>query len=402
MADKRDYYEVLGVDKGADDAALKKAYRTLAKKYHPDMNPGDAEAEKKFKEASEAYAVLSDPDKRRQYDQFGHAAFENGGGGAGGYGGFDFNGADFSDIFGDIFGDMFGGSSRRGGRASNGPMKGANIRKSIRITFEEAVFGCEKEMEVVLKDPCKTCNGSGAKPGTQPETCPKCGGKGQVVYTQQSFFGTVQNVQTCPNCHGTGKVIKEKCADCGGTGYVSSKKKIQVSIPAGIDNGQSIRIRDKGEPGVNGGPRGDLLVEVTVSRHPIFQRQDVHLFSTAPITFAQAALGADVRIKTVDGEVIYNVKPGTKTDTKVRLKGKGVPSLRNSSVRGDHYVTLVIQTPEKMSAEAKEALRKFDELTGNSLNVANPPSKSDDTKSESKGKGKKKGFMDKMKEAFDE
>lgn len=392
---KRDYYEVLGVDRNADDAALKKAYRALAKKYHPDMNPGDKEAEKKFKEASEAYAVLSDAEKRRKYDQFGHAAFEGGASGGGGFGGFDFNGADFGDIFGDIFGDLFGGG-RRTGRAGNGPMQGANIRKGVRITFEEAVFGCEKELEVVIKDPCTTCNGTGAKPGTSPETCPKCGGKGQVVYTSQSFFGTVQNVQTCPDCQGTGKIIKEKCSDCAGTGYVASKKTIQVSIPAGIDNGQSIRIRGKGEPGTNGGPRGDLLVEVTVSRHPVFGRQDMHIFSTAPISFAQAALGGDVRIKTVDGDVLYNVKPGTKTDTKVRLKGKGVPSLRNKQVRGDHYVTLVIQTPEKLSAEAKEALRKFDELTGNTLNQD-----VDSEKSEKK-KGKKKGFMDKLKESFED
>ena len=392
---KRDYYEVLGVSKDADDAAIKKAYRALAKKYHPDMNPGDAEAEKKFKEASEAYAVLSDAEKRRQYDQFGHAAFEGGAGGAGGFGGFDFNGADFGDIFGDIFGDLFGGGGRRGGRANNGPMKGANIRKSIRITFEEAVFGCKKELEVILKDPCTTCGGTGAKPGTSPETCPKCGGKGQVVYTSQSFFGTVQNVQTCPNCGGSGKVIKEKCTSCSGTGYTSSKKKIEVTIPAGIDNGQSVRIREKGEPGTNGGPRGDLLVEVNVSRHPIFQRQDMHIFSIVPISFAQAALGGDVKIQTVDGAVIYNVKPGTKTDTKVRLKGKGVPSLRNSAVRGDHYVTLVIQTPEKLSAEAKEALRRFDELSGNSLH------QNDSNPEKSEKKTKRKGFMDKVKEAFE-
>ena len=392
---KRDYYEVLGVDKNADDATLKKAYRALAKKYHPDMNPGDKEAEKKFKEASEAYAVLSDAEKRRKYDQFGHAAFDGGaGGGAGGFGGFDFSGTDFGDIFGDIFGDLFGGGGRRGG-ANNGPMKGANIRKSVRITFEEAVFGCEKELEVTLKDPCEKCNGTGAKPGTSPETCPKCGGRGQVVYTSQSFFGTVQNVQTCPDCHGTGKIIREKCPDCSGTGYISSRKKIKVTIPAGIDNGQSVRIREKGEPGVNGGPRGDLLVEVVVSRHPIFQRQDMHIFSVAPISFAQAALGGDVRIKTVDGDVIYTVKPGTKTDTKVRLKGKGVPSVRNSQVRGDHYVTLVIQTPEHLSAEAKEALRHFDELTGNTLNQNTTTSKEEPKK-------KKKGFMNKLKETFED
>lgn len=363
---KRDYYEVLGISKTADDAEIKKAYRVLAKKYHPDMNPGDAEAEKKFKEASEAYAVLSDPEKRRQYDQFGHAAFE--GGGAGGFGGFDFNSADFGDIFGDIFGDFFGGGRRRG--ANNGPMKGANIRTSVRITFEEAVFGVSKEIELTLKDECATCHGTGAKPGTSPETCTKCGGKGQVVFTQQSFFGTVRNVQSCPECNGTGKVIKEKCADCHGTGYIANRKKIQVSIPAGIDNGQSVRIRDKGEPGTNGGPRGDLLVEVIVARHPIFQRQDYNIFSTVPISYAVAALGGDVVVDTVDGKVIYEVKPGTQTDTKVRLKGKGVPSLRNKEVRGDHYVTLVVQTPEKLSGEAKELLKQFDALTGDSLNAA--------------------------------
>lgn len=386
---KRDYYEVLGIGKDADEAAIKKAYRVLAKKYHPDMNPGDAEAEKKFKEASEAYAVLSDPEKRQKYDQFGHAAFDGGAGGAGGFGGFDFSGADFSDIFGDIFGDLFGGG-RRGGR-SNGPMRGANVRKSIRITFEEAVFGCEKELDLILKDPCETCNGTGANPGTSPETCPKCGGRGQVVYTSQSFFGTVQNVQTCPNCGGSGKVIKEKCSKCAGSGYIANRKKIKVSIPAGIDNGQSVRIRDKGEPGVNGGPRGDLLVEVNVSAHPSLKRQDIHIFSTHPISFAVAALGGDIRIPTVDGDVIYNVKPGTKTDTKVRLKGKGVPSLRNPQARGDHYVTLEIQTPERLSSEAKEALRRFDELTGNTLH------EHDETTGKVEKK-KKKGFMEKMKE----
>ena len=356
---KRDYYEVLGVDKNADDAALKKAYRALAKKYHPDMNPGDAEAEKKFKEASEAYAVLSDPEKRRQYDQFGHAAFDGGAGG-GGFGGFDFNSADFGDIFGDIFGDFFGG--RRSARGNNGT--------SVRITFEEAVFGVDKEIELTLKDECKTCHGSGAKAGTTPETCQKCGGKGQVVFTQQSFFGTVRNVQTCPECNGTGKVIKEKCPDCHGSGYIASRKKIQVSIPAGIDNGQSVRIREKGEPGTNGGPRGDLLVEVIVGRHPIFQRQDYDIYSTVPISYAIAALGGEVVVDTVDGKVIYEVKPGTQTDTRVRLKGKGVPTLRNKEVRGDHYVTLMIQTPEKLSHEAKELLKQFDTLTGDSLNAA--------------------------------
>lgn len=366
---KRDYYEVLGVDKNADDAALKKAYRALAKKYHPDMNPGDKEAEKKFKEASEAYAVLSDPEKRRQYDQFGHAAFDGGAGGAGGFGGFDFNGADFGDIFGDIFGDLFGG--RRGSAgARSGPMKGANLRTSVRITFEEAVFGTEKEIELTVKEECKTCHGTGAKPGTSPETCPKCGGKGQVVFTQQSFFGTVRNVQACPDCGGTGKIIKEKCTDCHGSGFVPMKKRFAVTIPAGIDNGQCKRLAGQGEPGINGGPRGDVLVEVIVGQHPIFQRQDTNIYSTVPVSFAVAALGGEVVIDTVDGKVIYDVKAGTQTDTRVRLKGKGVPSLRNKDLRGDHYVTLVVQTPEHLSAEAKELLRKFDEATEDSLHAA--------------------------------
>lgn len=380
---KRDYYEVLGVEKSADDAAIKKAYRALAKKYHPDMNPGDAEAEKKFKEASEAYAVLSDPEKRRQYDQFGHAAFD---GGAGGAGGFDFSGADFSDIFGDIFGDFFGGGRSRG--RSNGPMKGNTLYTSVRISFEEAVFGCEKTIELTVKEPCKTCNGTGAKAGTSPETCPKCGGKGQVVFTQQSFFGTVRNVQPCPDCNGTGKIIKEKCSDCRGTGYVSQNKRYAVKIKAGIDNGQVILMPGLGDPGVNGGPRGDVKVEVVVGRHPIFQRQDMNIYSTVPMSFAVAALGGEIVIDTVDGKVIYEVKPGTQTDTKVRLKGKGVPSWRNPDVRGDHYVTLVVQVPDKMSHEAKELLKQFDAETGDTLNAAKEVA---DDKG-NKGKGKNKFF----------
>ena len=387
---KKDYYDVLGVSKTATADEIKKAYRKLARQYHPDVNKDNPEAAEKFKEASEAYSVLSDEQKRAQYDQFGHAAFDGSAGAGGGYGGFDFNGADFGDIFGDIFGDLFGGG-RRGGRANQGPMKGMNIRKSVRITFEEAVFGCEKELDVVLKDPCPKCNGTGAKPGTSPETCPKCGGKGQVVYTQQSFFGTVQNVQTCPDCQGTGKIIKEKCPDCGGTGYVASKKKISVSIPAGIDNGQSVRIREKGEPGINGGPRGDLLVNVTVSRHPKFQRQEYDIYSTEPVTFAQAALGGTIKIDTVDGPYEYTLKPGTQTDTTIRLKGKGVPTLRNKNIRGTHIVKFVVQVPEKLNAAQKEALRKFQEAMGE---VA-PSEKKEEAPHEKHEKHKKKGFFKK-------
>ena len=361
MADKRDYYEVLGVPRDADEAALKKAYRQLAKKYHPDINPGDKEAEAKFKEASEAYAVLSDPEKRRQYDQFGHAAFD---GGAGGAGGFDFNNmGDMGDIFGDIFGDLVVGGSRR--RASNGPMQGANVRTSFRITFEEAFRGVDKELDLNLKEECETCHGTGAKPGTEATTCPKCGGKGQVVYTQQSLFGMVRNVTTCPDCNGTGKIIKDKCPDCYGSGYITKRKKIQVSIPAGIDSGQSVRIRGKGEPGINGGPRGDLLVEVIVAQHPKFQRQDMNVFSTESISFPTAVLGGEVRIPTVAGDVMVDVKPGTQSGTKIRLKGKGMPSLRSQSLMGDHYVTLVVDVPTKLNEEQKAALCAYDQaMTG--------------------------------------
>ncbi|MEY8336748.1 molecular chaperone DnaJ [Lachnospiraceae bacterium 62-35] len=376
---KRDYYEVLGVSKDADEAALKKAYRALAKKYHPDANPGDEEAEKKFKEASEAYTILSDPEKRRQYDQFGHAAFDGGAGG-GGFSGFDFSGADMGDIFGDIFSDIFGGG-RRGGARSTGPMRGASVRTSVRVTFEEAVFGCEKEIEINYKEECEDCHGTGAKPGTSPQTCSKCNGKGKIMYTQQSFFGTVQNVQTCPECGGSGKVIKEKCSKCYGSGYVAARKKFAVNVPAGIDNGQSIRLAGAGEPGVNGGGRGDLLVEVVVSSHPIFKRQDTSIFSTVPISFAKAALGGPIRIRTVDGEVEYEVKAGTQTDTRVRLRGKGIPTLRNKNIRGDHYVTLVVQVPERLTEAQKEALRKFDEAMGGNARGEEKP--------------KKKGFFNK-------
>ena len=388
MADKRDYYEVLGVQKGASDAEIKKAFRVQAKKYHPDAHPGDKECEEKFKEAQEAYAVLSDPDKRRQYDQFGHAAFE---GGAGGAGGFDFSGMDMGDIFGDIFGDLFGGGRRSS--ANNGPMKGSNVRLSLRITFEEAVFGCSKEIEFNYKETCSTCGGNGAKPGTSQETCTKCGGKGKVVYTTQSLFGTMQNVQTCPECQGSGKVIKEKCPSCHGTGYINKKVKKTVDIPAGIDNGQCVRVRDYGEPGRNGGPRGDLLVEVIVGRNPNFERQDMNIFSKASISFAIATLGGDVRIKTVDGDIIYTVAPGTQTGTRIRLKGKGVPSTRNKDIRGDHYVTLIVSTPTNLSKEAKEALKQFDALSGGSLTKEGGASTA---------APKKKGFMDKIKDTLED
>ena len=376
MAEKRDYYEVLGVSKTATDAEIKKAFRQQAKKYHPDIHPGDKECEEKFKEAQEAYAVLSDPDKRRQYDQFGHAAFDGTGGGAGG---FDFSGMDMGDIFGDIFGDFFGGGRSSGRR--NGPAQGANVRLSVRISFEEAIFGCTKELEFNYKETCSTCGGNGAKPGTSPETCTQCNGTGKVVRQSQSLFGVVQNVTTCPSCGGSGKVVKDKCPTCHGTGYNTKKVRKTVEIPAGIDNGQCVRIREYGEPGINGGPRGDLLVEVNVARHPIFQRQDMNIFSTAPITYAQAALGDKVSVPTIDGKVSFEIPEGTQAGTEFRLRGKGVKR-GNRDERGDHYFQVVIEVPKGLNKNQKELLQKFeDSLTD-------------------KNYKKRSGFFDKIKEKF--
>ena len=379
---KRDYYEVLGVAKDADDSAIKSAYRKLAKKYHPDANPGDKDAEAKFKEASEAYAILSDPEKRKQYDQFGHAAFDPS---MGGSGGFDFNSFTASDIFGDIFGDFFGGFGGRARSNPNGPMRGANLRARVHISFEESVTGVSKEIDITLKDECPDCHGSGARPGTTPETCTRCNGSGQEVFTQQSLFGAVRSVQPCQQCNGRGKIIKDRCPRCNGTGYVKDRQRISIDIPAGIDDGQSIRLRGKGEPGANGGPTGDLLVEVSVAPHPIFKRQDIDIFSTVPISFATAALGGPIRIRTVDGEVEFQVKAGTQTDTRIRLRGKGMPSVNMRGTRGDHYVTLVVQVPQKLTQEQADALRAFDET----MNGGTPSPES------GKGSKKKKGFFNK-------
>lgn len=371
MAEKRDYYEVLGVDKTADDAAIKRAYRKLAKKYHPDANPGDEAAAEKFRECSEAYAVLSDAEKRKAYDTYGHAAFDpnSSAGASSGFGGFDFSNMDFGDIFGDLFG--FGGGSRGGfssygfgGQRANQAQRGASIRASVRITFDEAIKGTKKNIKIRYKDTCSKCSGTGAKPGTSPETCPKCGGRGQVVMTQQSMFGTVQQVVSCPDCHGSGKIIKEKCPDCRGEGYISTMKTMEITIPAGIDDGQTLRRANGGDPGTNGGPRGDLLVDITVSQHPFFKRQGTNIYSTEAISFARAALGGTTVIKTVDGPVELNIKPGTQSDTKMRLRGKGVPSLQNPSIRGDHFVTIVVSVPEKLNKKQQEALKAYAEACG--------------------------------------
>ena len=370
MAEKRDYYEVLGVEKNADADTIKRAFRKLAKKYHPDANPGDKEAEEKFKEVNEAYAVLSDPEKRKAYDTYGHAAFDpnSAAGRSTGFGGFDFGSMDFSDIFSDLFG--FGGGSRGGFGGFGGgyssatqAQRGQSIRTSVRLTFDEAIKGCKKTVKIRYKDECPSCHGTGAKPGTEPITCPKCQGRGQVVMTQQSMFGTIQQVTTCPDCHGTGKIEKEKCPECRGEGYLSTMKSFEISIPAGIDDGQTLRKSGSGDPGLNGGPRGDLLVDIAVSQHPFFKRQGTNIYSTEEISFALAALGGEKVVKTVDGPVELNIKPGTQSDTKVRLRGKGVPAL-GSPLRGDQYVTLVVNIPTSMNRTQKDALKKFASTMG--------------------------------------
>ena len=373
MADKRDYYEVLGITKTATADEIKKAYRQMAKKYHPDANPGDKEAEAKFKEAAEAYGILSDPEKKQLYDQYGHAAFEAGGAGAGGYNYQNMNMNDifsnFGDIFEDLFGGGFGGFGGFGGggrrRNYNGPQQGASVRARIRISFEEAVFGCNKTIEIGYKEECATCHGSGAKPGTSAENCSKCGGSGQVTVTRQSLFGMMRSVEACPDCHGSGQIIKEKCPDCKGAGYKNSKKKIDVKVPAGIDSGQSIRISGMGEPGIKGGQRGDLLVEVVISPSSEFERDGVNLYSQMDITFPEAALGGQIKVHTIDGDVLFPIKAGTQTSTTIRLKNKGVPYLRDSKKRGDQYTILNIVVPRAMNGKQKKALEEFNEVMYN-------------------------------------
>ncbi|MBR3401294.1 MAG: molecular chaperone DnaJ [Parasporobacterium sp.] len=370
MADKRDYYEVLGISKTASPEEIKKAYRQMAKKYHPDANPGDKEAEAKFKEAAEAYGILSDPEKKKLYDQYGHAAFEAGGAGSGGYNYQNMNMNDifsnFGDIFEDLFGGGFGGFGGFGGgrtrRNYNGPQQGASLRARIRISFEEAVFGCTKTLDINYKEECEPCHGSGAKPGTSPETCPKCNGSGQVTVTRQSLFGMMRSTEVCPDCQGRGQIIKEKCPDCKGAGYKQKKKKIDVKIPAGIDAGQNVRIAGMGEPGTKGGSRGDLLVEVVIQGSSEFRRDGFNLYSEMDITFPEAALGGQIKVHTIDGDVLFPIKAGTQTGTTIRLKGKGVPYLRDSSKRGDQYTILNIVVPKSMNGKQKKALEEFDEV----------------------------------------
>ncbi|MDE7053419.1 MAG: molecular chaperone DnaJ [Oscillospiraceae bacterium] len=361
MADqKRDYYEVLGVSKTAADADIKKAYRKLAKENHPDLHPGDKAAEARFKEVNEAYEVLSNSDKRSRYDQFGFAgvdpnyAAQNGGYGGGFDGGFDFG--DLGDIFGSFFGGGFGG----GARTRNGPQRGESLRMGLTVTFEEAAFGCEKEVTLERVEQCENCKGAGAAPGTSPETCTNCGGSGTVQQRRQTPMGVFATTGPCPRCGGKGKIISNPCKACGGSGQTRKKKTVKVSIPAGIDDRQIISLRGQGNAGKNGGPAGDLQIVITVQPHQLFRRDGADVYCDAPITFTQAVLGGEMEIPTIDGKVSYTLPEGTQTGSTFRLKGKGIPNV-NGRGRGDQFVTVHIETPRGLNREQKEALRKFSE-----------------------------------------
>lgn len=377
MAEKRDYYDVLGIQKGASESEIKKAYRQMAKKYHPDNNPDDKSAEEKMKEVNQAYEVLSDAEKRSSYDQFGHAAFEQGGaGGAGGFygGGMDF---DMGDIF-NMFGFGGGGSAAR----RNGPQRGSDIGVTIQISFEEAIFGTKKEISINVTDKCDTCNGTGAKAGTHAETCKRCNGTGQERVMQQSIFGSMTSVRTCSVCGGTGKTIKDPCPTCRGKGRVKKAKKFEVNIPKGIDHGQTIRLSGKGEAGINGGSYGDLMVTVYVQPDRYFVRKGMDIYCDVPITFVQAALGDEITIKTIDGEQKYTVKPGTQPETVATIRGIGVPNLRNNSQRGNQIIKFKVKIPTELTGKQKELLREF--------------------YSTNSGEGEKKGFWDKVKEKLED
>ena len=360
---KRDYYEVLGVNKGASEDEIKKAYKKLARKYHPDMNPGDKEAEEKFKEINEANEILSDPTKKARYDQFGFAGVDpNYGAGGGGWGdgagaGFDFG--DLGDIFGSFFGGGFGGAQQR----RNGPQRGESIRMSVSVSFAEAAFGCEKDVTLDRSENCPTCHGSGCAEGTTPEVCPECHGSGTVQVRRQTPMGVFATTTTCTKCGGAGKIIHQPCNECRGNGRVHKRRTVKVSIPAGIDNGQTISLRGQGHSGKNGGPSGDLLITVMIKPHELFRRDGTSVFCEAPITFTQAVLGAELEIPTIDGKVKYTIPEGTQTGTVFRLRGKGIPVL-NGRGRGDQYVTVTIETPRNLNREQKEALRKFSEKLG--------------------------------------
>ena len=369
MAEKRDYYEVLGIGKNATDAEIKSAYRKLAKKYHPDLNPGDKEAEEKFKEVNEANDVLSDPQKRQRYDQFGFAGVDPNyaaanGGGAGGFGG-GFGGVDLGDIFGDIFGGGFGGgfSGFGGGsstRTANAPRKGHDIQASVILTFEEAAHGCSKKITINRQDTCPDCGGTGAAKGTSPETCPDCGGRGYVVTQQRTPFGVMQSQQPCSHCGGRGTIIRNPCKTCRGTGKTAARKSLEINIPAGIDDDQNIALRGQGDAGSNGGPAGDVIVHVTVKADPMFERDGYDVTIHVPITFSQAVLGDDVEVPTVDGRIVQHIPEGTQSGTKLRLRGQGIQYL-NGRGRGDQYVIVDVEIPKKVTRAQREALKAFED-----------------------------------------
>ena len=369
MAEKRDYYEVLGIGKNATDAEIKSAYRKLAKKYHPDLNPGDKEAEEKFKEVNEANDVLSDPQKRQRYDQFGFAGVDPNyaaanGGGAGGFGG-GFGGVDLGDIFGDIFGGGFGGgfSGFGGGsstRTANAPRKGHDIQASVILTFEEAAHGCSKKITINRQDTCPDCGGTGAAKGTSPETCPDCGGRGYVVTQQRTPFGVMQSQQPCSHCGGRGTIIRNPCKTCRGTGKTAARKSLEINIPAGIDDDQNIALRGQGDAGSNGGPAGDVIVHVTVKADPMFERDGYDVTIHVPITFSQAVLGDDVEVPTVDGCIVQHIPEGTQSGTKFRLRGQGIQYL-NGRGRGDQYVIVDVEIPKKVTRAQREALKAFED-----------------------------------------
>ncbi|MBQ8339907.1 MAG: molecular chaperone DnaJ [Clostridia bacterium] len=361
MADKRDYYEVLGVDKGADEATIKKAYRSLAKKYHPDMNPGDQEAEVKFKEVNEAYDVLSDADKRAKYDQYGHAAFDpaagGAGGGFGGFGGF----GDFGDIFSSFFGGGFGGAQQR-----NGPIRGDDIGARVSITFEEAAFGVKKEISYNRVTKCPDCSGSGAAKGSSPETCSKCHGSGQMRVMQRLGGMQFQSTTTCDSCRGKGKIIKTPCQNCRGTGFIRITKKLDVSIPAGIDDGERIALRGQGNDGRNGGSAGDLILQVMVKPHPIFERDGYHIYCEVPLPVTDAILGAEIEIPTLEGNAKYTIPEGTQPGTRFTMKGKGIPYVNNANRRGDLIFVVNVEIPKSLSEKQKEQVRAFADGCGES------------------------------------
>lgn len=397
MAEKRDYYEVLGVSKGASEDEIKKAYRKMARQYHPDLHPDDADSAEKFKEVNEAYEVLSDPDKKQRYDQFGHAGVDpsyGGGGGSGfsgfggGFGGF----SDMGDIFDNIFGGAFGGSFGGGSRAANpnAPRRGQDVMSSVTLSFMEACMGKKQhEIKVQRMERCSECSGTGAASGSSPEICSECNGTGSVKVTQRTPFGTISNARPCTKCGGKGKTIKNPCSKCNGQGRIQASKIIKVDIPAGIDNGQTLRVSGEGNAGLNGGPNGNLNVSVTVRPDPIFRREEYDVYCDIPITFRQAALGDEIIVPTIDGNVKYTIGEGTQTGTVFRLKGKGIKRIHRTD-RGDQYVTINVEVPKSLTREQKEKLRKFDD----SLNEKNYQKRGSFME-------KMKEFTDKVKKTFD-